>query len=65
VRVALIGALAYFVLPVDFIPDFLPVPGDAAVLAIAIRLVAEHIRPKHREAARSALARTLAGHDPA
>jgi uncharacterized membrane protein YkvA (DUF1232 family) len=60
VQAALIGALAYFVLPFDFIPDFLPVLGytdDAAVLAIAIRLVAKHIRPEHREAARNALAR--------
>ena len=42
VRVALIGALAYFVLPFDFIPDMLPLIGftdDAAVLATAVRLV--------------------------
>jgi uncharacterized membrane protein YkvA (DUF1232 family) len=68
VQAALIGALAYFVLPFDLIPDFLPVLGytdDAAVLAIAIRLVAKHIRPQHREAARRALARALAGDDPA
>jgi uncharacterized membrane protein YkvA (DUF1232 family) len=60
VQAALIGALAYFVLPFDVIPDILPVIGytdDAAVLAIAIRLVAKHIRPQHREAARRALAR--------
>jgi uncharacterized membrane protein YkvA (DUF1232 family) len=68
VQAALIGALAYFVLPFDFIPDFLPVLGytdDAAVLTIAIRLVAKHIRPQHREAARRALARALAGYNPA
>ncbi len=60
VQVSLLGALAYFVLPFDFIPDLLPVLGftdDAAVLATAIRLVASHIRPDHRDAARSALAR--------
>ena len=60
VQVALIGALAYFVLPFDFIPDMLPVIGftdDAAVLATAIRLVAAHIGPHHREAARRVLAR--------
>src|SRR5215467_16356867 len=42
VQVALVGALAYFVLPFDFIPDMLPFIGftdDAAVLATAIRLV--------------------------
>jgi uncharacterized membrane protein YkvA (DUF1232 family) len=61
VKAALLGALAYFVLPVDLIPDILPVLGyadDAAVLAAALRLVATHIRPEHREAARQALART-------
>jgi uncharacterized membrane protein YkvA (DUF1232 family) len=62
VKAALLGALAYFVLPIDLIPDILPVLGyadDAAVLATALRLVATHIRPEHREAARQALARGL------
>ena len=62
VKAALLGALAYFVLPVDLVPDILPVLGyadDAAVLATALRLVATHIRPEHREAARQALARGL------
>ena len=64
VQAALIGALAYFILPFDIIPDVLPVIGytdDAAVLAAAIRLVASHIRPEHREAAQRAIARGLAG----
>jgi uncharacterized membrane protein YkvA (DUF1232 family) len=59
VQAALIGALAYFVLPFDIIPDIIPVLGytdDAAVLAAAIRMVAQHIRPEHRDAARRALA---------
>jgi uncharacterized membrane protein YkvA (DUF1232 family) len=63
VQAALIGALAYFILPFDIIPDVLPVIGytdDAAVLAAAIRLVAKHIRPEHREAAQRAIARGLA-----
>jgi uncharacterized membrane protein YkvA (DUF1232 family) len=62
VQAALFGALAYFVLPFDFVPDMMPLLGftdDAAVLATAIRLVATHIRPEHREAARRALARGL------
>jgi len=62
VKAALVGALAYFVLPFDAIPDMLPVIGftdDAAVLATAIRLVAAHITPLHRAAARAALARGL------
>jgi uncharacterized membrane protein YkvA (DUF1232 family) len=62
VKAALLGALAYFVLPIDFVPDILPFLGyadDAAVLATALRLVATHIRPEHREAARQALSRGL------
>ena len=60
VQVALLGALAYFILPFDFVPDMLPVLGftdDAAVLATAIRMVASNITAEHREAARQALAR--------
>ena len=60
VRVALLAALAYFVLPFDVLPDLLPGLGftdDAAVLAGAIRLMWNHIKPVHREAARTALAR--------
>ena len=60
VQVALLGAIAYFILPFDFIPDMLPVLGytdDAAVLATAIRLVATHITEDHRAAARAALKR--------
>ncbi|MGH6725923.1 MAG: YkvA family protein [Pseudolabrys sp.] len=60
VKATLVGAIAYFVLPLDAIPDVLPVLGftdDAAVLATAIKLVANHISPLHREAARNMLAR--------
>jgi uncharacterized membrane protein YkvA (DUF1232 family) len=62
VQAALLGAIAYFILPFDFIPDMLPVLGftdDAAVLATAIRLVAAHIMPEHREAARAKLKRII------
>jgi uncharacterized membrane protein YkvA (DUF1232 family) len=60
VQASLLGAIAYFVLPFDFMPDVLPILGftdDAAVLATAIRMVATHITPEHREAARAALKR--------
>src|SRR4051794_39269825 len=60
VQAALLGAVAYFILPFDFMPDMLPVLGftdDAAVLATAIRMVSSHITPDHREAARAALKR--------
>jgi uncharacterized membrane protein YkvA (DUF1232 family) len=60
VKATLVGALAYFVLPFDAVPDFMPVLGftdDAVVLATALKLVASHMRPQHRDAAREALAR--------
>ena len=60
VKATLVGAIAYFVLPVDAIPDTIPAIGftdDAAVLATAIQLIASHIQPAHREAVRNALNR--------
>ena len=60
VRVALIGALAYFISPLDVLPDLLPIIGftdDAAVLAGAIKLVWDNIKPAHRDAARQTLER--------
>src|SRR6266478_5145187 len=66
VQLALLGAIAYFILPFDFVPDMLPVLGftdDAAVLATAIRMVAGHITTDHREAARAALKRGVAVED--
>ena len=60
VRVALIGALAYFVDPFDLMPDVLPIIGlsdDAAVLAGVFKLVWDKIQPEHRDAARAALKR--------
>jgi uncharacterized membrane protein YkvA (DUF1232 family) len=58
VKGVLLAALAYFVMPFDVIPDFIAGLGftdDAAVLAMAIGLVAKHITPQHRAAAREAL----------
>jgi uncharacterized membrane protein YkvA (DUF1232 family) len=60
VQASLLGAIAYFILPLDFMPDMLPLLGftdDAAVLATAIRLVASHVTQEHRDAARAALKR--------
>jgi uncharacterized membrane protein YkvA (DUF1232 family) len=64
VQATLLGAIAYFILPFDFIPDMMPLLGftdDAAVLATAIRLVAAHITDDHRVAARAALKRLGGG----
>ena len=63
VKAALMGALAYFVLPIDVMPDVMPLLGytdDAAILATAVRLVAGHIKPEHREAAEAAIQRVTA-----
>lgn len=58
VRLTLLAALAYFVAPIDAIPDLLPLIGfgdDAGVLLAALALVGRHITDDHREAARRAL----------
>jgi uncharacterized membrane protein YkvA (DUF1232 family) len=58
VRGILLAALAYFVLPLDTIPDFLAGFGftdDIAVLTAAFGAVRSHITDAHRRAAREAL----------
>jgi uncharacterized membrane protein YkvA (DUF1232 family) len=58
VRGTLLAALAYFVLPLDFVPDFLAGLGftdDIAVLTAALTAIRGHIKPAHRKAAREAL----------
>lgn len=60
IRWILLLALAYFVLPVDTVPDVLPVLGftdDAAVLATALASVRGALQPEHRERARETLDR--------
>jgi len=57
-KAILLAALGYFVLPVDLIPDVLPVIGftdDAAVIAAAIATVRRFIMPDHYDRAREAL----------
>ncbi len=59
VRLTLLAALAYFVAPIDVVPDLLPLVGftdDAGVLMAAIALVRAHITDDHRRAARKAMA---------
>jgi len=58
VRATLFGALAYFVMPFDVVPDLLAVVGftdDASVLLAALTVVAAHIKPEHRRQAEKAL----------
>ncbi|MDP3602810.1 MAG: YkvA family protein [Bosea sp. (in: a-proteobacteria)] len=58
VRMTLLAALGYFVLPLDALPDIMPLLGftdDAAVIAAALAAVASSITPRHREKAKQAM----------
>jgi uncharacterized membrane protein YkvA (DUF1232 family) len=58
VRAVLMAAIAYFVLPVDMIPDVVAGFGftdDATVIATAIGLVSGHVKSRHRSQARRIL----------
>ena len=60
VRAVLLGAVAYFILPVDMVPDILAGLGftdDASVLAAALAAVGRHLQPRHRALAQEALER--------
>jgi uncharacterized membrane protein YkvA (DUF1232 family) len=55
VRATLVGALAYFILPTDAIPDIVAGLGftdDAAVLLAALKIVGSKISDAHRARAR-------------
>ena len=61
-KATIIGALIYFISPVDAVPDFIPVAGyadDLVVMAGAVATVAAHIKPEHREKARDWVERNL------
>jgi uncharacterized membrane protein YkvA (DUF1232 family) len=56
----MLGALAYFVLPIDAIPDILAGVGftdDAAVIAAVVATLGANVRKRHRELAAQALDR--------
>ena len=60
----LVGALAYFVLPIDLLPDLMLGMGftdDLAVLLAAFKVVTTHVTEAHRHRARDTLARLKAG----
>lgn len=59
----MLGALAYFVLPIDAIPDVFAGIGftdDAAVIAALIATLGANIRKRHRDQAAEALERLKA-----
>lgn len=54
----MLAALAYFVLPMDAIPDILPAIGftdDAAVFAALMAILGKTLKPRHKEAAQAFL----------
>jgi uncharacterized membrane protein YkvA (DUF1232 family) len=54
-KTVILGALGYFISPVDAIPDIIPVLGftdDMAVIASALAMVAMHIKKEHKEKAK-------------
>lgn len=56
VRALLWGAVAYFILPMDLVPDYLVGMGftdDAAVIAMVISLLGRWVAPAHRAAAKA------------
>ena len=55
-RAVIVGALGYFIVPLDAIPDLTPIIGfvdDLGALAAALGMVAVHIKPEHRKKARN------------
>ena len=59
-RGTLLAALAYFILPIDALPDFILGLGftdDMAVLVTAFTLIRNHIKPEHFDRARETVER--------
>ena len=57
-KAVIAGALGYFILPIDILPDFLPFAGladDWAALIAAVSYVASAITAEHNEKARKKL----------
>lgn len=55
-RRVIYGALGYFIVPIDAIPDLTPVIGysdDLLIISSAIVIVVAHIKDKHKENAMS------------
>jgi len=66
VKAILFGALAYFIMPADVIPDFIAGLGftdDASVLITAMATVNRHITDEHRKKADAFLEKETADAD--
>lgn len=57
-KMIIASALGYFILPFDFIPDFIPGAGftdDLGAMAFALQQVATHVTPQHKIKAKERL----------
>ncbi len=62
VRTVIIGALGYFILPLDAIPDFIPGVGmvdDMATIAGALATASTHVKLEHKHKAAEKVASLL------
>lgn len=53
-KTIIIGALGYFILPLDVVPDFVPIAGftdDIAAVLVALAAVALYVKEEHKEKA--------------
>ena len=67
-KAILLAALAYFVMPIDMVPDFVVLFGftdDAAVMFAAINMITAYMKVEHYERAREALERLRSDQPPA
>ena len=65
-RTKILGALGYFILPIDLLPDFIPMAGytdDLAALTWALYSVAKNITPEVRIMAREKLGQWIPDYD--
>lgn len=65
-RAKIIGALGYFILPVDLIPDFIPVAGytdDLAALTWALYSISKNVTPEVKIQARQKLGEWFPDYD--
>ena len=65
-KLIIIGALGYFILPIDLIPDFIPVAGftdDLAALVLAVVKVSKAITPDVKDRARAKIHEWFGNYD--
>lgn len=58
-RISAFSALAYFIFPVDVLPDFIPVAGyvdDGAAIVAVVKIISPYITDEHRRKAEDFLA---------